>query len=816
LTHTNKSTKAELSHFILAILTMARNMRFIGGLLLLLTLICVSPANAYQLEGYKWPQPTTTFYVDIPGGGGLWNDSFETAMYYWGVDTIFEYRIVRGEYADPCDSIDGRNGVGFEFTHCGDAWGDTTLAIATTWFIGSTLTQTDIAFNSNKSWNVYSTSWSSSPCDFQRVAVHELGHALGLGHEDSGVKTIMGTHAGNITIPQQDDINGVAAIYGFGAVAAPATITVPASDPDGNYTVNWATSATAGVTYFLSEATNSAFTAGLRTAYSGSGTSTLITGRTSGVTYYYRVKATKSGYTDSAWVTGSNGCLVLGLATAATTNAASSISTTGATLNGTINANSASTTVTFQYGTTTSYGNTATATPGTVTGNVNTLVSKAITGLSPNTTYHYCVTAVSSAGTTNGSDMTFTTGSVVPAAGSFSNITQTCIRANWTVNGNPSGTQYYCENVTAGTNSGWVTSTSWDSCSLTCGTSYTFRVKARNGDGIDTGWTSLGPQSTQVCPDTTPPAPPAGLRIISSSSSQIDLTWNPNAEPDLGGYRVYYGTASRVYVSSINVGNVTTYSLTGLPSGQTYYIALTALDMLNNESEYSLEVHSGLISENPLNDTTEFVKQQYRDFLNREAETAGLQFWVNMIDSGAITRAQVIESFFWSKEFGARIAPIVRLYFAYFLRIPEYEGLMFWIDAYNSGWSLGAISDSFAGSEEFQQRYGALNNEAFVNLVYQNILGRAPDPGGYAFWVGELNSGRRTRGQVMIGFSESAEYEGLTSHEVFVTMMYVVMLRRSPEEGGSDFWMNYLDSGNSGLGLIDGFLHSQEYANRFQ
>ena len=217
-----------------------------------------------------------------------------------------------------------------------------------------------------------------------------------------------------------------------------------------------------------------------------------------------------------------------------------------------------------------------------------------------------------------------------------------------------------------------------------------------------------------------------------------------------------------------------------------------------------------------MNDTAEFVKQQYRDFLNREAETGGLQYWVNIINSGAMTRAQVIDSFFWSEEFGGRIAPIVRLYFAYFLRIPDYGGLMYWIDQFSNGQSLGAISDAFAASSEFQQTYGSLSKEAFVNLVYQNILGRAPDPGGYAFWLGELNSGRRTRGQVMIGFSESAEYKGLTSHEVYVTMMYVGMLRRSPEQEGFNFWVDYLDSGNSGLALIDGFLYSQEYANRFQ
>jgi len=75
--------------------------------------------------------------------------------------------------------------------------------------------------------------------------------------------------------------------------------------------------------------------------------------------------------------------------------------------------------------------------------------------------------------------------------------------------------------------------------------------------------------------------------------------------------------------------------------------------------------------------------------------------------------------------------------------------------------------------------------------------------------------GRRTRGQVMLGFSDSDEYEGLTNHEVYVTMMYVGMLRRSPEEEGFNFWVDYLDSGNSGLALIDGILNSQEYADRF-
>lgn len=91
------------------------------------------------------------------------------------------------------------------------------------------------------------------------------------------------------------------------------------------------------------------------------------------------------------------------------TDSATNITTNSASLNGTVNANDGSTTVTFQYGLTTSYGAQVTADQSPATGNSNTPVSKAIAGLTPNTTYHYRVVGVNSAGTTNGNDLTFTT-----------------------------------------------------------------------------------------------------------------------------------------------------------------------------------------------------------------------------------------------------------------------------------------------------------------------------------------------------------------------------------------------------------------------
>ncbi len=96
----------------------------------------------------------------------------------------------------------------------------------------------------------------------------------------------------------------------------------------------------------------------------------------------------------------------------ATTDTANSITLSGATLNGMVNANGNSTTVTFEYGLDTSYGNTATADQSPLTGSTYTAVSAAITGLTPTATYHFRVKAVNSIGTTYGRDQILITSHV--------------------------------------------------------------------------------------------------------------------------------------------------------------------------------------------------------------------------------------------------------------------------------------------------------------------------------------------------------------------------------------------------------------------
>ena len=120
--------------------------------------------------------------------------------------------------------------------------------------------------------------------------------------------------------------------------------------------------------------------------------------------------------------------ITTGVPPAVITTAATAISTNTATLNGTVNANGYSTTVTFEYGLTTAYGTTVPGVPGTVTGNTVTPVSANISGLTISTLYHYRVIGVNAGGTVNGNDMTFTTTNCpLPAApGTITGPTSLC------------------------------------------------------------------------------------------------------------------------------------------------------------------------------------------------------------------------------------------------------------------------------------------------------------------------------------------------------------------------------------------------------
>ncbi len=82
----------------------------------------------------------------------------------------------------------------------------------------------------------------------------------------------------------------------------------------------------------------------------------------------------------------------------------------------------------------------------------------------------------------------------------------------------------------------------------------------------------------------------AGAVAADALAADVTLAWDPNTESDLAGYRIHHGPASGSYSVHIDVRNVTTYTVTGLAAGQTYYFAATAYNASGSESGYSNSV----------------------------------------------------------------------------------------------------------------------------------------------------------------------------------------------------------------------------------
>jgi methionine-rich copper-binding protein CopC len=101
---------------------------------------------------------------------------------------------------------------------------------------------------------------------------------------------------------------------------------------------------------------------------------------------------------------------------------------------------------------------------------------------------------------------------------------------------------------------------------------------------------------------------------------------------------------------------------------------------------------------------------------------------------------------------------VYRLYQAAFNRAPDAGGLGFWIGSMDKGVGLVDIASGFVNSAEFQAMYGTNpTNASIATTMYMNVLHRAPDSGGLAFWTGLLDNHQASVPEVLKGFSESAE-----------------------------------------------------------
>jgi hypothetical protein len=246
---------------------------------------------------------------------------------------------------------------------------------------------------------------------------------------------------------------------------------------------------------------------------------------------------------------------------------------------------------------------------------------------------------------------------------------------------------------------------------------------------------------------------------------------------------------------------------------------------------------------NPIDDSETFVRQHYLDFLNREPDTAGWEFWTENIESCGddlncreVKRIDTSAAYFLSIEFQQTGYLVHRYYRASFGRRPLFSEFLRdtqtigdGVIVNSPGWAelleshIRAFNNEWIARPEFGSIYDALNNGQFVDTLIANTGTTFTETDRDAF-VDVLNNGAMTRAQVLRLISESEAFYNAEYNAAFVEMQYFGYLRRNPQDppdndlSGYNFWLNKLnefDGDFRGAEMVKAFLVSGEYRERF-
>jgi hypothetical protein len=268
---------------------------------------------------------------------------------------------------------------------------------------------------------------------------------------------------------------------------------------------------------------------------------------------------------------------------------------------------------------------------------------------------------------------------------------------------------------------------------------------------------------------------------------------------------------------------------------------------------------------NALDDTEVFVRQQYRDFLNRDADPAGLEFWKHNIDQcnapggsvGFTSVAHCLEvmrittsaAFFLSIEFQST-GNLVRNFYVAALDRPatgnmpaltEFErdtqamqrgvvvGQGNWQQTLNE--NRDEFINDFVMRAEFVGLYPTTDAPAvYIAKLYNHALGRTPTPIELQHGINEFPSGAVQatdaggRGRALLGVTQTSDFQSRELNRSFVQMEYLGYLRRNPNDApdrdfaGYDFWLNKLNAAGGNFieaEMVKAFINSSEYRRRF-
>lgn len=238
----------------------------------------------------------------------------------------------------------------------------------------------------------------------------------------------------------------------------------------------------------------------------------------------------------------------------------------------------------------------------------------------------------------------------------------------------------------------------------------------------------------------------------------------------------------------------------------------------------ALDPYTDYVESNPLENNGFFVRQQYLDFLFREPDTNGLNAWLRVLNrcvnnTSDCDRIIVSQSFFQSQEFQLKGFFAYRFYAVAFGRVPVYTEIipdMQFVtgqtaDEVNA--KRDAYTNAFVGRPAFRSLYEGLTNVNYVGALLRTAGVTIPN---HVQLVSDLNTGAKTRAQVLRSIVESQAVESKEYNPAFVAMQYFGYLNRDPDAAGFNAWLNYLNTHPGDFRtMVNGFANSLEYRSRF-
>lgn len=246
---------------------------------------------------------------------------------------------------------------------------------------------------------------------------------------------------------------------------------------------------------------------------------------------------------------------------------------------------------------------------------------------------------------------------------------------------------------------------------------------------------------------------------------------------------------------------------------------------------------------NAIDDSQFFVRQHYLDFLSRDPDVSGFQFWSGEITSCGtnlgcreVKRINVSAAYFLSIEFQETGYLVHRLNRASFGSLPRF--LTFLTDTQligrrvvvgQTGWEqqLETNKKSFVNlwtsRDVFKARYDAMSNSQYVDALIANT-GVAFTSAERTALINGLTNGSQTRATVLRTVAENSLFTTKEKNPAFVLMQYFGYLRRNPDDepdgnlSGYNFWLNKLNSFGGDFQraeMVKAFIVSVEYRQRF-